>query len=267
MKRFSLVLVLLLVIITPETGAASGVKKKRPRAYDYGQVVINNFSTAKGLAPVTFDHWSHRSKYTCRLCHIDLAFEMEANATEISAADNQQGYYCGGCHNGTTRYRSKAIFPACDPARQTSDRALCERCHQPVKDPQRKKSFYEFTKILPAERFGNKVNWMEAETAELIKPIDFLKGISVKQPAMPVQEDFALNTKIEGMPKIIFSHQKHTYWNGCQTCHPDIFVGVRKGATKYSMIEIFNGEYCGVCHGKVAFPLQECQRCHTEQVQ
>ncbi len=69
------------------------------------------------------------------------------------------------------------------------------------------------------------------------------------------------------MPDIIFSHRKHTDWNGCDTCHPDIFIGVKKGKTKYTMIEIFDNKYCGVCHGKVAFPLMGCQRCHTEQVQ
>ena len=69
------------------------------------------------------------------------------------------------------------------------------------------------------------------------------------------------------MPAIIFSHKKHTVWNGCELCHPEIFVGVKKGATKYSMVEIFDGKYCGVCHTNVAFPLLDCQRCHTEPVQ
>jgi c(7)-type cytochrome triheme protein len=48
---------------------------------------------------------------------------------------------------------------------------------------------------------------------------------------------------------------------------PEIFVGVKKGATKYSMVEIFEGKYCGVCHVNVAFPLIDCQRCHTKPVQ
>jgi c(7)-type cytochrome triheme protein len=32
------------------------------------------------------------------------------------------------------------------------------------------------------------------------------------------------------------------------------------------MIEIFDGKYCGVCHGKVAFPNLDCQRCHSQPV-
>jgi c(7)-type cytochrome triheme protein len=43
-------------------------------------------------------------------------------------------------------------------------------------------------------------------------------------------------------------------------------VGVSKGATKYSMVEIFEGKYCGVCHGTVAFPNIDCQRCHVKPV-
>ena len=247
--------------------AAGGVKKKRPRAYDFGQVTINNFSTGAGLSPVNFDHWSHRSKFTCRLCHVDIAFEMKANATEISAADNMQGYYCGTCHNGKSLYNNQPIFSSCDPAQKKTDAARCLRCHQPTRDTQQKTDFYAFTKNLPKERFGNKVNWEEAEIKGLITPIDFIEGLSVKQAPLPVQKDFSLDTKVEGMPSILFSHEKHTTWNGCETCHPEIFVGVKKGSTQYSMIEIFDDKYCGVCHGSVAFPLQECQRCHTEKVQ
>ncbi len=266
MKKLLLVLLLLLFTVQG-LNAQGGVKKKRPRAYDYGQVVISNFSVDAGLSPVVFDHWVHRSKYTCRLCHVDIAFEMQANATEITAADNMQGFYCGTCHNGTTLYQGKAIFASCDPALKTSDRVRCERCHLPQKDPQRKKDFYAFIKTLPSERFGNKVNWEQAEIEGQIEPIDFLDGVSVKNPSLPIQKDFTLQPKVEGMPNIIFSHKKHTTWNGCQTCHPEIFVGIKKGSTKYSMIDIFAGKYCGVCHGKVAFPLKGCQRCHTEPVQ
>ena len=29
------------------------------------------------------------------------------------------------------------------------------------------------------------------------------------------------------------------------------------------MTNIIEGQFCGVCHGKVAFPLTDCARCHT----
>ena len=58
--------------------------------------------------------------------------------------------------------------------------------------------------------------------------------------------DFELGAKVEGMPDIIFSHRKHTVWNGCELCHPEIFIGIKKGITEYSMVEIFDGKYCGI---------------------
>jgi hypothetical protein len=30
------------------------------------------------------------------------------------------------------------------------------------------------------------------------------------------------------------------------------------------MVQILLGEKCGVCHGKVAFPVSECRRCHSK---
>jgi len=37
-----------------------------------------------------------------------------------------------------------------------------------------------------------------------------------------------------------------------------------KGANQISMASILMGEKCGVCHGKVAFPVSECRRCHSQ---
>jgi uncharacterized OB-fold protein len=30
------------------------------------------------------------------------------------------------------------------------------------------------------------------------------------------------------------------------------------------MAAILLGQKCGVCHGKVAFPVSECKRCHSQ---
>lgn len=242
--------------------AEVGMKKRRPLPYEFGSVVIGNFSANAGLSPVVFDHWLHRSKYTCRLCHVDIGFGMTAGSTKIRAADNRKGFYCGACHNGKSKYDKKIIFEACS----SGDAQKCGICHFTGKNPQREEDFYKFTQNLPKERFGNGINWEQAEEKGLIRPVDHLEGISISRNAMAVQKDFSLAAKTEGMPDIIFSHKKHTVWNGCELCHPDIFLGVKKGATKYSMIELFQGKYCGVCHDKVAFPQTDCQRCHVTPV-
>jgi c(7)-type cytochrome triheme protein len=126
--------------------------------------------------------------------------------------------------------------------------------------------FYAFTKKFPKERFGNGIDWEKAESDGYIKLTDYIEGVSIKRQSMVVQKDFTLNPTVAGMPDIVYSHKKHTVWCGCELCHPEIFVGVKKGLTKYSMAEIYEGKYCGACHVKVAFPLLDCQRCHSKAV-
>jgi len=238
---------------------AFGVKKKRPKLDEYGNVVINNFSSKGKMAPVVFRHWLHRSKYTCRLCHVDVGFSMQAGGTEIREEDNRAGLYCGACHNGKEAFGLQATdnFGATVPT--------CDRCHSYGVEVKFKHNFYEFRKQLPPERFGNGIDWLKAEEEGLLTLKDHLEGVSIDRPKIQEPKEFDLSAKEANMPDIVFSHKKHTIWNGCELCHPEIF-GVKKGAVPYSMQEIFAGQYCGVCHGKVAFPNIDCQRCHTKAV-
>lgn len=64
------------------------------------------------------------------------------------------------------------------------------------------------------------------------------------------------------MPYVRFPHLGHTKWLTCKNCHPSIFLP-QKGGNFVSMAAIMEGEYCGVCHGKVAFPPLECAKCHN----
>lgn len=262
MKRL-MSLIIALFIVSGVAYGEGGMKKRKPLPFEFGSVVIGNYSPNAGLSPVVFDHWVHRSKYTCRLCHVDIGFGMAAGSTRIRAADNKKGYYCGACHNGKSTYDQKVIFESC----AGSDSKKCGICHATGRNPQREEDFYRFAEKMPKERFGNGINWEQAESTGKIRLINYLEGISVSRNPLAVQKDFSLTAQIEGMPNIIFSHRKHTVWNGCELCHPDIFLGVKKGATKYTMIDLFQGKYCGVCHDKVAFPLSDCQRCHTAPVQ
>src|SRR5512139_449939 len=260
-------LLVLLVLVLVSAGviyAQMGVKKKRPLPYEYGRVVINNYSEKAGLAPVVFDHWLHRSNFTCRVCHVDLTFAMKTDGTRIRAIDNMRGYYCGTCHNGKMAYADRKVFEACRKEGEYGSVQQCERCHSLGKNVKKEHDFETFAAKMPKERFGNGINWEEAEAKGLIKPVDFIEGISIRRAGLKVQKDFSLEPKVEGMPEIIFSHRKHTVWNGCEVCHPEIFKGIKRGLTKYSMPEIIEGKYCGVCHNTVAFPLLDCQRCHAK---
>jgi c(7)-type cytochrome triheme protein len=267
MHRKSWLLGILIVACVISATAQTGGKKRRPLPYEYGRVVIQTYSQKASLAPVVFEHWIHRSMFTCRVCHVDVGFAMKPGASGIKADDNRKGYFCGACHNGRMIHDGRTIFPACSKLVNEGDAARCERCHSQGKQVPSDRDFAQFVKTMPRERFGNGIDWQAAEETGLIHPSDFVPGLSIKRKNLRIENDFSLNSKVAGMPDIIFSHRKHTVWNGCELCHPEIFVGVKKGTTRYSMVTIFEGNSCGACHNTVAFPLMDCQRCHTKPVQ
>jgi c(7)-type cytochrome triheme protein len=64
------------------------------------------------------------------------------------------------------------------------------------------------------------------------------------------------------MPMVRFPHRQHTMWLDCTNCHDHLFK-TKAGTSNVNMMQILSGEKCGLCHGAVAFPLTECQRCHS----
>jgi hypothetical protein len=62
-----------LIIFLTGVPLAQGMKKQPPPDV-YGRVIINNYSTKAGRAPVVFDHWLNRSRLSAlprgpRFCH------------------------------------------------------------------------------------------------------------------------------------------------------------------------------------------------------
>jgi len=237
-----------------------GVKKRPPKPDQFGNVVMNNVSQKNKIAPVVFSHWLHRAEYTCRVCHVDLGFAMTAEETGVREADNRNGLYCGACHNG------KEAFGPTKKDLLGHVTRNCDRCHSYGKKVKLKKNFYEFTKGFPRARFGNKVDWLAAEEKGFIKLKDQVPGVTLKPKTIKASiRDREIKPRVTGMPDIIFSHTKHAVWNGCELCHPELF-GIKNGSTKFSMQDIFDGKFCGVCHGKVSFSTMNCQRCHAKAV-
>jgi c(7)-type cytochrome triheme protein len=260
--RSLLALALLLFGASAADAQTFGVKKKIPRPDQYGTVVMNNASGRSGIAPVVYNHWLHRARYTCRLCHVDLGFAMSAGATGVTEADNKAGMYCGACHNG-----KEAFGPVRTPQTLTGPEVTnCDLCHSLGKKVAFERSFADFVKDLPKSRFGNRVDWLKAEQAGQVKLVDALEGITVKRKPLKIPVDEGVKAREFAMPEIIFSHEKHAVWSGCELCHPDLFE-VKQGATKYTMQDIFEGKFCGACHGKVAFSEMDCQLCHVKEVQ
>lgn len=259
-KRWVAILLLLSgVVALPLGGQTFGVKKRTPKPSEYGNVVMANHAARVDSDPVLFPHWLHRARYTCRLCHVDLGFAMTADATGVTEVDNQNGLYCGACHNGSEAFASE------EPGGEGEMVENCDRCHSGEKNLELQADFREFVKDLPRSRFGNRVDWAQAEADGMIELQDFLEGVSIPARDLMVLKDRTLPTEVIGMPAIVFSHEKHTVWGGCELCHPQIF-GIRRRALVYDMQDIFDGKFCGACHGSVAFPSTDCRLCHTEDV-
>lgn len=114
---------------------------------------------------------------------------------------------------------------------------------------------------LPSSPSGNHVNWVEAINNKSINP----RYDRVDVNAEPIVMDLNIVREVKGsMPDVVYPHKQHTQWLDCSNCHPAIFIP-QKGANQISMAAILMGQKCGVCHGKVAFPVSECRRCHSKK--
>jgi hypothetical protein len=90
----------------------------------------------------------------------------------------------------------------------------CDRCHSQGKSVQPTVDFAACTTKLPKDKFGNGVNWEKAAEDGALKLNDYFEGVSIKKPAQAVQKDFTIKPKFAGMAGIVFSHKKHSAWNG-----------------------------------------------------
>lgn len=103
------------------------------------------------------------------------------------------------------------------------------------------------------------VDWMKALDSGAITPRADLMGVG----KMEILETDIIMKNTKGMPYVKFPHGSHTRWLACANCHDQIFTP-KAGANPVDMTKIFRGQYCGVCHGKVAFITTfSCERCHS----
>ena len=112
---------------------------------------------------------------------------------------------------------------------------------------------------LPKSTSGNYIDWSRALDLQAVNP-----RYDINSPdTPPIVLDLNIIREVKGsMPDVVYPHKTHTQWLDCANCHPAIFIP-QKGANQISMASIILGEKCGVCHGKVAFPISECRRCHS----
>lgn len=107
---------------------------------------------------------------------------------------------------------------------------------------------------------GNRVDWVKSLEKGALEP----RFDRLDPDKKPVVLDLNIVREVKGsMPDVVYPHKQHTEWLDCSNCHPKIFIP-KKGANNISMASILLGEKCGVCHGKVAFPVSECRKCHSK---
>lgn len=114
---------------------------------------------------------------------------------------------------------------------------------------------------LPRSPAGNRVDWVASLDQKRLQP----RWDRNDPNAAPVVMDLNIVREVKGsMPDVVYPHKQHTEWLDCSNCHPSIFVP-QKGANQITMAGILLGQQCGVCHGKVAFPVSECRLCHSKK--
>lgn len=112
---------------------------------------------------------------------------------------------------------------------------------------------------LPPDVVGNNVRWVRALQEGAINP----RASLFPDTTIRVLDQDVILPRTGEMPMVRFPHKQHTEWLDCSNCHEKLFKS-KAGETKaLNMFQILQGEYCGLCHGAVAFPLTECKRCHS----
>ena len=241
------VLMALLILLAPGTAFPQWDLPRNLPPDEYGTVLIDRTAEKNGVKPVVFSHWVHRRKHTCRVCHFEIEFNFKANTTEITEASSKGGRYCGtaACHDG------KTVFG--------HDEANCDRCHTGARDAD--KDLFATLSALPKNRYGNGVDWVKAQERGLIKP---LNALSIPPAEMSFDKHLRLEAEWQNIPAAAFPHREHNALLDCNNCHPDIFNIKKKTTKHFSMVRILKGEFCGVCHLTVAFPMGDCKRCHPK---
>ncbi|QDZ27716.1 c(7)-type cytochrome triheme domain-containing protein [Noviherbaspirillum sp. UKPF54] len=112
---------------------------------------------------------------------------------------------------------------------------------------------------LPPDEVGNRVRWVKALEQRAITPrTNILQNTRIYTLNLDVLLPYTGE-----MPMVLFPHKQHTEWLDCTNCHEHLFKYKANTTKGLNMFNVLQGEFCGRCHGAVAFPLTECRRCHS----
>ncbi len=227
----------------------------------YGDVIMNDRTAENNINPVVFSHRTHRDRYTCRVCHLELEFSMKKGDSGVTREDYLDGRYCGACHDGTVAF-------------SVTRQGDCNRCHIPIDGKGQYRSKKNVAGRMSDQSFGDGVDWMELLRSGNISPkTSLLDGENSSTMALPPNlsdDKLRWTTKTPSYPVSVavwFPHEAHVKWLDCANCHPDIFTVKQNATVDFDKSHILAGDYCGACHLSVAFPMDGCRRCHPDKKQ
>jgi c(7)-type cytochrome triheme protein len=201
----------------------------------------------------SFRHLPHTRWLACGSCH-PAPFPLTAGSPRpvVTMAAIRDGRTCGLCH-GRVTFGVETRCAACHQGIPTTD---TWRPPAPASPLEGLRSWSEVQARLPV-KVGTP-DWVGALADGLFAPKS-----RPEQTAL-----FTLDLNVERVPKeggdamkVVFPHKAHTALLACDSCHPAPFQ-FQAGATPITMAQLEKGELCGTCHGKVAFPVTACGRCH-----
>jgi c(7)-type cytochrome triheme protein len=238
--------------IAPRPGLESGALEQAVFDFD-----VRFADASNPMHHVTYEHAPHTQWLSCDNCHPAIfPLERGAQPPTITMANIRAGEYCGVCH-GTV------AFAAGDACARCHNEAPAQADWRPSEEPRTPmetvKTWAEAERLLPVT--GGMPDWSKALAQGVIEPRAGVDPDAPHQPVIP----FVIELVPEATPlyKAVFAHEPHTAVLSCASCHPGIFE-MRAGANPITMAKIYAGEYCGACHGKVAFDVNTgCGRCHS----
>ncbi len=209
---------------------------------------------ASRLFRVVFSHAAHTEWVTCGSCHPAIFPLKRQVPTVVTMAEIKQGGYCGVCH-GPVAFGLGGGCARCHKAIPAKSHRPAEEVRKPI---ERAATWEEALKLLPVVAGGP--DWPKALAEGVIAPRPGIDPKAEDEPVFPLEVEL-IPAKAPAL-KVVFPHDTHTALLSCASCHPGIFK-MEAGADPITMEKIFAGEYCGRCHGKVAFqPATACGRCH-----
>lgn len=241
-----------------ETGAvapSSGLEEGAPEQ-PVTEMDVDLVRPTSAIFSVVYPHGPHTRWLACQNCHPKIfPLRRGTGPAPITMAKIRAGQYCGVCH-GKVAFGLDGECTRCHT--KVPAVSAWRRPEEPRRPIERAATWEAAQKLLPFT--GGMPDWAKALADGVIAPRPGLDPEAADQPVFTLDVDLvpADNPTF----RVVFPHATHTARLSCAICHPAIFP-MAAGTVPISMAKIYAGQYCGVCHGKVAFAVPTgCPRCH-----